>query len=87
MIEPWEEDKLSPVQLASILLTLPCSLFFKREDNIHFVQLIAEVSFVAVSLFICYLFIRMTICPVYSARIYLLKNKVLKVGILGLMSF
>ncbi|CAL1531562.1 unnamed protein product [Lymnaea stagnalis] len=38
----WNEDEPSPIELASRLLSLPCPLFFHREDNIKLVQLIME---------------------------------------------
>ncbi|XP_064610858.1 transmembrane protein 94-like isoform X2 [Liolophura sinensis] len=72
MIEPWEEDKLSPVQLASTLLTLPCSLFFKREDNIHFVQLIAEARHYLMMMRNCFQF--MLCCQLSLSLIQVLSS-------------
>ncbi|KAK7004054.1 transmembrane protein 94 [Biomphalaria glabrata] len=39
---PWNDGGYSPVELASRLLSLPCHLFFHREDNIKLIQLIME---------------------------------------------
>ncbi|XP_048256879.1 transmembrane protein 94-like [Haliotis rufescens] len=42
MVEPWDEDKPTPMQIASALISMPCPLSFRRDDNVSLVQLIAE---------------------------------------------
>ena len=43
VLEPWE-DYVAPQVLSTLLVSLPCSLSFHRDENISFIQLIAEVS-------------------------------------------
>ncbi|XP_035828893.1 transmembrane protein 94 [Aplysia californica] len=38
----WNDEEPTPTQLASCLLSLPCSLAYQRNDNIKLVQLIME---------------------------------------------
>ncbi|XP_060071400.1 transmembrane protein 94-like [Ylistrum balloti] len=42
MTKPWKEDQLTPMQLASTLISIPCPLTFRKEDNISLIKLIAE---------------------------------------------
>jgi hypothetical protein len=45
VVDQWNRPNLSPTELASRLMALPCSLAFQREDNVSLLQLIAEVTF------------------------------------------
>ena len=44
-VEKWCDDRLTPNQLASLLISISCPLMFRREDYVGLVQILAEVGF------------------------------------------
>lgn len=44
-VERWCDDRLSPTQLANVMISIPCPLMFRRDDYIGLVQIVAEVSY------------------------------------------
>ena len=44
VVEPWDDDLLTPVNLAHHLQSIPCSLSFHIHDNISITELIAQVG-------------------------------------------
>ncbi|XP_063445351.1 transmembrane protein 94-like [Mytilus trossulus] len=41
-VERWCDDRLSPTQLANVMISIPCPLMFRRDDYIGLVQIVAE---------------------------------------------